>query len=506
MPNQDPRYARLVELLAEVVHLRMVASLLFWDQQTMMPKGGADTRGAQMADIRKLAHARLTSPEVGELLETLRGYESSLPYDSDEASTIRIARREYGKQTKLPSDLVVRRSRAATAGYKAWLASREAKDFKVFRPALETIVAVMREEADALGWDTHPLDPILGLEEPGLKIAEIEALFAKLRETLVPLVKAIAEKAGSVEDSFLHVPYDREKQVAAAREAVRAIGFDLDTRGRMDFSVHPYTIDIAAPNDVRITTRVNETFPNQCFFASLHEAGHGTYAQGIPERLGESILGDGASGGIHESQSRLWENLVGRSRAFWQFFYPRFREYFPTQLGGVSEEAFYRAVNKVAPSFIRTEADEVTYNLHIMVRFELEKAVFDGKLAVADLAEAWNAKFKDYLGIAPPNDLLGVVQDIHWSSRFGASFVSYTIGNVSGVQFYERAKKDIPDLEKGFAKGEFRPLLKWMNDNVHAWGAKLEPQELLKKVTGSSLDPAPYLGYIKRKFGEIYGV
>ncbi len=505
--SQAPKaYGRLVELMAEVTNLQHAGSVLFWDQQTMMPKGGAEARGAQMAALRKVGHERFTSPEIGQLLEDLKSYEASLPYESDEASAIRVTRREYEKATRLPAELVFRMSKAATDGLKAWLAARESKDYKVFRPALENTLGVLREVGEALGYEDHILDAFLDQAEPGMKTRDLDVLFAELRETLVPLVKTIAEKPNAVDDSFLHQHYDREKQVAVAREAVKAIGFDLEKHGRMDFSVHPYTVDIAPAFDVRITTRVNEDFPNQCFFASMHEAGHGIYGQGIPGRYLESILGDGASSGLHESQSRLWENVVGRSRAFWEFFYPRFKEYFPTQLGAVPVDAFYRAVNKVQPSYIRTEADEVTYNLHIMVRFELEKAVYEGKIAVKDLAEAWNQKFKDYLGLTPPHDVLGVLQDIHWSSHFGASFTSYTIGNVASIQLYEEAAKKIGDPTKLFAKGDFRPLFDWMKDNMHSYGAKLKPQELLKRVTGRPLDPTPYRGYIKRKFGEIYGL
>ena len=506
MPKAPKSYSRLVELLAEVTNLAHAGSVLFWDQQTMMPKGGAKARGSQMAALNKVRHEKFTSPEIGRLLEDLRDYEVSLPYDSDEAATIRVARREYEKATRVPPELVARLSEAGAEGLEAWLQAREARDYKIFRPALEKTVQVMREVADALGYEEHPLDALVDQTEPGLKTADIDRLFAELREGLVPLVRAIAAKAGTVDDSFLHQPFDRDKQVAAAREAVRAIGFDLETRGRMDFSVHPYTIDMC-PDDVRITTRVNENFLNTCFFACLHEAGHGLYGQGIPSRFAESILGDGASAGLHESQSRLWENLVGRSRAFWRFFYPRLQAYFPAQLGPVPLEAFYRAVNKVQPSFIRVEADEVTYNLHIMVRWELEKAVFDGRLAVKDLAEAWNAKFREYLGLEPPDDLVGVLQDIHWTTRFGAAFTSYTIGNVASVQLYDAAAAALggeAGLAELIGRGEFAPLREWTNRNVHAWGAKLRPQELLEKVTGRPLDVGPYLAYIRRKFGGIY--
>ncbi|MCL6580777.1 MAG: carboxypeptidase M32 [Firmicutes bacterium] len=502
----DPKYKRLVELVAEAVNLQKVGSLLFWDQQCMMPKGGAGARGSHMAVVGRLAHEKFTSPEVGHLLEELRDLEASLPYDSDEASFIRVTRREYEKLTRVPPDLVARMSRVQNESFQVWLKAREEKDYRVFRPALENVYAVRRELAEALGYKEHPMDPLVDRYEPGLTVKDIETLFDELRAALVPLVRAITDKARGQADpaTILQGNFPHDAQLAAGREAVRAIGFDLDTRGRLDLSVHPYTVDIC-PDDVRITTRVNEQYVGQSFFACLHEAGHGLYAQGIPTRFQESPLGDGASAGLHESQSRLWENIVGRSRAFWEFFLPRMKEHFPS-LGSVTVEDMYRAVNKVETSLIRVEADEVTYNLHIMVRWELEKAVFDGKLALADLAEAWNAKFEEYLGIRPPDDLVGVLQDIHWTSSFGAAFPGYTIGNVASIQLYERALADHPDLEAEFARGKFDTLLGWMQRNVHAHGAKFTPQELLTRVTGRPLTAEPYLRYIRRKFGELYGV
>lgn len=502
---KNEQFDRLVELLADVVNLRKLGGLAYWDQQTMMPKAGAEARGNHMATADKLAHEKFTSPEVGRLLEELRPFEESMPYDSDEASTIRVARREYEKATRLPPDLVVRLSRASSESFNVWLKAREAKDYKVFRPSLERTYGLMREVSEVLGYVDHPLDPLLDQSEPGMKVRDLEALFAELRGTLVPLCQAIFERVDTVDDTALSRTYPRDEQLAVGREACSAIGFDLDTRGRLDLSVHPFTISFA-PDDARITTRIDEQAFGVSFFACLHEAGHGTYEQGLPARFQQSILGDGASGGLHESQSLLWENVVGRSLGFWEFFYPRLRKRFPEQLCGVSLETFHRAVNKVQPSFIRVDADEVTYNLHVMIRFELEKAVWDGKLDLKDLAEAWNQKFRDYLGIAPPDDLIGVLQDIHWTGSFGASFASYTVGHVSCAQLFERAKRDIPGLEAGFARGEFAPLLEWMNRNVHAHAAKLKPQELLERATGRPLDPVPYLSYIRGKFAYIYGL
>lgn len=501
----EKKYESLTELLAEVACLQQASGLLFWDQQTHLPPGGADARGNQLAVLSKVTHERFTSPDIGRLLEDLASYEASLPYDSDEASTIRVARREYEKATRLPPELVVRLSRAKTEGFKTWLQAREAKDYEVFRPALQRMVDIMVEVAETLGYEEHPMDALIDQGEPGIRVSHLEPLFEELRGTLVPLARSIFARADAVDDSVLHQPFDRDAQLSAAREAVRAIGFDLDKRGRLDLSVHPFSTSFS-PNDVRITTRVQDEFFNACFFACLHEAGHGTYMQGIPVKFERSVLGDGASSGLHESQSRLWENIVGRSRPFWEFFYPRLKSHFPEQLRDVPLETFYRAVNKVEPSLIRVEADEVTYDLHIMIRFELEKAVFDGRLELKDLRDAWNAKFEEYLGITPPDDLVGVLQDIHWTFVFGAGFPGYTIGNVASVQLYEQALKDHPNLEAGFARGEFADLLGWMNRNVHAHGMKFKPQELLERVTRRPLEAGPYLAYIKGKFSDIYGL
>ncbi len=498
-------YARLEELLAEATALAAVVELVRWDEQTYMPPEGGEARGWHLAVLGKVAHEHFVDPEIGRLLEALRPYEESLPYDSDEASLIRVTRRRYEKMTKLPVDLVLRMAEARSEANRAWLAARKAKDYKVFRPALEKTVSLSREAADALGWKEHPLDALLDQAEPGMTASALERLFGELRETLVPLAKAIFAKGNVVDDSCLHQRFDPETQLAASREAVRAIGFDIDRKGRMDLSVHPFTTGFAS-SDVRITTRVKDDFLNACFFASLHEAGHGTYGQGLPPKFERGPLGDGSSSGIHESQSRLWENMVGRSRPFLHFFYPRLQALFPAQLGRVPLETFYRAINKVEPSLIRVEADEVTYNLHIMVRFELEKAVLEGSLKAADLAEAWNAKFKDYLGLVPPDDLVGVLQDIHWTFGFGGGFAGYTIGNVAAAQFYQKALEEMPDLPDRLARGDFAALLGWMNRNVHAYGAKFEPQELLERVTGQPLTARPYLDYVKAKYTDIYGL
>jgi carboxypeptidase Taq len=496
---------KLCELLAEVTDLRLIGAVLHWDQQTQMPPGGAESRADQMATLRKLAHRKFTSPAIGRLIEELSGYERNLPYDSDEAALLRVSRREYTRATKIPERLVVETSRAASTGYREWLRAREARDFGIFRPHLERIVDLARQRAAALGFADRPLDAFVDIAEPGLTANRVEALFAELREGLVPLVWAIAARADLVDDTVFRGHFDPRVQLECGNAAVRAIGFDLDRRGRQALSVHPFSISFS-PDDVRITTRVKEDNFAASFFALLHEAGHGLYMQGMPARFRRSVLAGGASSGAHESQSRGWENLVGRSRAFWTFFLPKAREFFPAQFGGATVDQVYRAANRVSPSLIRVEADEVTYNLHIMVRFELEKAVFDGKIAVADLAEAWVEKMRAYLGVTPPTDLEGVLQDIHWSSHFGGSFVSYTLGNVMSAQFYATARRARPGLEDGFGRGDFAPLLDWMRENVHAHGSKFTPEELLERATGAGLSVRPYLEYIRSKFTELYGL
>ena len=504
MTTAQAAYARLRELLAEVRDLEMARELLYWDQQTQMPPGGAIARAEQMTTLRRIIHAKFTAPEIGDLLDQLAEYAASLPYDSDEASMIRVTRREYQREVRVPASLVAAMSNSASESYGIWLAARAAKDFRAFLPALERTVALSREYAAALGFADNPLDGLIDLREPGLTSAQLESLFAELRATLVPLARQIFAQGGARERvALLRQRYEPSRQLELGLAAVRAIGFNLDQRGRQALSVHPFSINFTA-DDTRITTRVKEDNLGPSFFALLHEAGHGTYMQGIPARLRRSILAEGASAGLHESQSRLWENVVGRSRYFWQFFLPVAKAMFPAQFAGADVEDIYRAANVVEPSLIRVEADEVTYNLHIMLRFELEKAVLSGQLALPDLRDAWNAKFDEYLGITPPDDLLGVLQDIHWTGNFGGSFQGYTIGNVTGTALYLKALADHPNMHSEWSRGNFSTLLHWMQDNVHTHGAKFMPEELLIKATGQGLTAAPYLQHIKAKYSELY--
>lgn len=502
--SKPPEFQRLMELWAEIDDLQMVSAILYWDEQTQMPRSGAAARADHKATLDRLVHERISAPEIGRLLEQLSRREEEIDYHSDEAGVIRVARRHHEQATKLPIELVTEFSRARSEAFTAWLKAREARDYTIFSPALQRIYELSRRGAEAIGYAQHPMDAFIGMREPGMKTADFDTLFAELRETLVPLVRDITQNGRPVDESVLTRYFDPALQWELGLKAVRAIDFDLD-EGRADFSVHPFSISFS-PNDTRITSRTFEHDFRPCFFGLLHEAGHGHYMQGIPVKYRRTPLADGASSGAHESQSRTWENLVGRSLGFWQSFYPALQQAFPEQTRGVSVSDWYRAVNVVQPSLIRVEADEVTYNLHIMIRFELEKAVYDGELQIKDLDQAWNAKFRDYLGIEPGNDLVGVLQDIHWTDSFGACFQGYTLGNVMSVQFYQAALRDNPSLAVEFARGDYSGLLDWSRKHIHDYGAKFGPQELMQVATGEALSAKPYLRYITEKFSNIYGL
>ena len=494
----------LKKILAEVADVNRATAVLDWDQETYMPPGGVQGRAEQLSTLTELAHVRFTSDEVGRLLDQLEGEVASQPFESDDASLVRVTRRDYELARKLPAELVAEIAHAGSTSRPFWQKAREDADFNLFAPYLERNVELNRRVADALGYEKRPYDALLNRTEPGLTTDELAATFAQLKAAIVPLVADIARHTDAVDDRVLHRGYDPDKQVQYALHLVARLGYDLE-RGRQDMSTHPFSISFG-PGDVRITTRVSREFFNECLFGSIHEAGHGMYFQGVGTNIDRTPLFDGASPGFHESQSRLWENLVGRSESFWRCFFPSLRQTFPEPLKGVDEEAFYRAVNKSYPSLIRVEADEVTYNLHVLLRFELENEMLEGKLKVRDLPEAWNARIKSYLGINVPNDREGALQDIHWSFVGFAEFPGYTLGNIIGAQLMEKIRLDISDLDAQIEKGEFAPLLAWLSKNVYQHGRKFTPNELLMRVTGRSLTPEPWIAYVRRKFGSLYGL
>ena len=497
-------FTELLEILGTVADLSSAAGVLHWDQETYMPAGGATDRALALATLSRLSHELFVQSRVGELLSRLEEKTRELPYDSFEASLVRVTRRHYDRAVKVPSKLVAELAEASSLATSVWARAKADNDFRAFAPYLERNVRLVRQMADHLGYAEHPYDALLDQYEPGMKLSDIEPLFVELKAHLVPLVKAIVARADAVDDSILHQPYDEARQWELTVEALRAIGYDFN-RGRQDRSPHPFTIDFG-PGDVRVTTRIDPNDFTSALFSTIHEGGHALYAQGIPESLRRTPLFNGASLGVHESQSRLWENVVGRSREFWRFFLPKAQALFPEQLGRADVETVYRAVNRSRPGEIRTEADEVTYNLHIFLRLELENDLLEGRLAVADLPDAWNAKMEAYLGLRPRDDAHGVLQDIHWSHGSIGYFPTYTLGNILSVQFFEQACRERPEIPQAIERGDFLPLLSWLREKIHVHGAKLTPKELVERVTGGPIRIEPYVNYLKRKYWELYGL
>ncbi len=495
---------RLKARLAQIADLDAVRSLLGWDQQVTMPPGSHEARSHHLATVTALRHALFVADETGDLLEGAADEVAGLPYDSDDASLIRVTRREYEKLRRVPESLMAERARVHALSYDAWVRARDASDFAIFRPHLERVLDLTIEYAEALGYQERRYDALLDRYEPEMKTTQVAALFAELKVGQVPLVRAIAERGQPVDDGFLHREYPDQVQWDFSIQVLQDMGFDF-TFGRQDRSVHPFTTSFA-PQDVRLTTRIREDDLTWGLFSSIHEGGHALYDQGVRVELGRTPLFDSASYGVHESQSRLWENIVGRSRPFWAHYFPRLRKAFRKQLAGIDAETFYHAINKVEPSFIRTEADEVTYNLHIFLRFELEQELVGQRLAVADLPEAWNARMREYLGITPPDDARGVLQDVHWAEGYFGYFPSYALGNLLAVQFYNQALKEMPDLPEQIAEGQLLGLREWLRVNIHAHGRKFTPAELVRRVTGGEMSAAPYLAYLREKYAEVYGL
>ena len=492
--------------LWEVNDLHGAAALLYWDQATYMPPGGAEARGRQLAALSQLAQERFTDPAVGRLLDELQPYEASLPYESDEASLVRVTRRQYQRATRLPAAFVAEASQHAARSYQAWTTARPANDFAAMQPLLEKTLELSRRAAGYYGWpaDGHVADALIEEADYGMTVATLRPLFAALREQLTPLVEAI-QRQPAPDDSFLHRHYPEQQQWDFGVRVVERFGYDFQ-RGRQDKTHHPFMIKFG-PGDVRITTRFHENDLGDGLFSTMHESGHAMYEQGIDPALDGTPLGGGASAGVHESQSRLWENLVGRSRPFWSHTYPQLQAVFPQQLGDISLDSFYRAINKVQPGLTRVEADEVTYNLHVIIRFELELALLEGSLAVQDLPEAWRAAYRAALGVTVPDDRQGVLQDMHWYySQIGGGFQGYTLGNIMSAAFWQAANAAHPEIAGQIAQGRFDTLLGWLRAHIHRHGSKFTAAELVQQITGAPLSIAPYIGYLQAKYGELYGL
>jgi carboxypeptidase Taq len=500
----EEKVAELKRRLMEADDIEKAAAVLHWDQSTYMPQGGAQARGRQMATLGRLGHEKFIDPEVGKLLDELLIYAESLPYDDDTASLIRVTKRDYDQATKVPPDFVAELYGHMSESYGVWAQARPENDFAAVMPNLEKTLDYSRRFSDYFPGYDHIADPLIDLRDYGMKAETTRTLFAELRKQLVPLVEAILEQPPA-DDSCLRRVFDEEKQLAFGKKVIEKYGYDFN-RGRLDKTHHPFMIRFSS-NDIRITTRVKDDFLGEALFSTLHETGHGLYELGINQSFEGTPLANGTSSGVHESQSRLWENLVGRNRAFWRHYYPQLQETFPEQLGSVTLDAFYRAINKVKRSLIRTDADEITYNLHVMIRFDLELDLLEGKLAIADLPEAWHARYESDLGLRAPDNRDGVMQDVHWyAGTIGGAFQGYTLGNIMSVQFFDQAVKANPGISKEIETGQFETLHNWLGENIYNHGSKYTTDELVERVTGEPLTIEPYMNYLRTKYGELYSL
>jgi carboxypeptidase Taq len=499
----EDKLNRFKSILNDLSDLGNALALLGWDQQTYMPKGGAEDRGNTISTLSRMFHERFTSDEMGSLIEELTPYAETLDPDSIDACLIQDVSERYDKQTRVPGEWVVENAKTTTIAHQTWEKARADKNFELFRPHLEHVIDLRRRFAGFFEPYDHVYDPLLDNFERGMKTAEVQAIFNELRPQQVELIRAISE-GPQVDDSFLHQAFSEKEQWEFGVEVITRFGYDWN-HGRQDKAVHPFCTNFGI-GDVRITTRVDPNWINPALFGTMHETGHALYEMGVDRSLSRLPLANGASMAVHESQSRMFENLIGRSMPFWKFTYPRLQEVFPSQFGNVPLEAFYKGINKVSPTFIRVEADEATYNLHIMLRLELEIAMMEGSLEAGDLPEAWNSRMQEYLGITPPDDALGVMQDVHWSSGLIGYFPTYALGNLVSVQLWEKMQADMPDMDEQIERGEFGNILGWLREKVHRHGAKYKPQDLIQRVTGSKINPQPYVRYLKNKFGTVYNL
>ncbi len=495
---------QLREWMAELTDLSNATHLLEWDQQTMMPARGAGGRAEALATLHRVSHEKFVSADTGRLLDGAQAALNGASPDSDDASLVRVTRRRWEKARRVPTELAADQARAASLGQEAWVQARAESDFPAFAPYLERNLELARRYVDCFDEFDCAYDALLDDYEPGMKTAEVARLFADLKSELVPLIATLGDLSDRVDASWLHdrVPVERQRQVVT--EVVQRMGFD-PAGWRIDTAVHPFATSFGS-TDVRITTRWDESYFPMALYGAMHECGHGLYEAGIADALQRTPLGHAESLGLHESQSRLWENMVGRGRPFSEVLAPLITQRFGDSFSGLDPETLYRAVNRVQPSFIRVEADEATYGLHIILRFELEQELIEGRLKVSELPEAWNARFKAYLGLDVPDDSLGVLQDVHWSMGAIGYFSTYALGNLIGGQLWERAHIDVSDLDDQLRAGELWGLREWLREHVHQHGSKFSMPELLERVVGGPIAVAPFVAYLKGKLGDVYGV
>ncbi len=494
----------LYGLTKEISTLNSCLAVLDWDERTYMPPNGSENRANQIALLAGMSHDRLTSSRIGEIINELL-YIGLNPTDDDiDSANLREIKRAYDRAVKIPKSLVEELSRTITLSQRAWQEAREKSDFAAFKPWMEKIVKLKRQEAEAVGYDGTPYNAMLDDFEPGATTEQITKVFAGLRNELVDLIAKIKSSGNGPDGSIITRDYPVDRQEKFGMDVAAAIGFNFES-GRLDLTVHPFCTGFG-PGDIRITTRYNKNHFPGAFFGIMHEAGHGIYEQGLLDKYYGTPCGESTSLGIHESQSRMWENMVGRNKSFWKHFFSKAQATFPKALKDVTLDQFHFAVNDVRSSYIRVEADEATYNLHILLRFEMESAFFNGDIKVEDVPAIWNEKFEKYFGIKPPDDREGCLQDVHWSAGLIGYFPTYTLGNLYAAQFFAKAGEDLGDLDSQFAKGDFSQLLGWLRENIHQHGQRYRAEDLVKKVTGKPLSHQPLMEYLNAKFSELYGI
>ena len=494
-------YAAYTDLLQKAADLNYSSAVLGWDQEVYMPPKGADMRGRQQATLASMAHELLTSNEYGYLLKQLNAVSAEL--SDTERRNVALSIEDFEKNKKLSPDFIEELSRLTSECFNNWIAARKANDFSLFAPSLSRMIALKRKQADLYGYTGHPYDALLDDYEKGANVVMLDALFSKLKQQLPILLNKIKAAPQVSEDCF-HQHFPRQQQWDFGIDVLKQMGFDFEA-GRQDYAEHPFTTSFS-PADVRITTRVDENNYASMLWSCIHEGGHSLYEQGLPMEQYGLPLGSAVSLSIHESQSRLWENCVGRSLGLWQYFFPKLQAYFPAQLEKITATDFFKAANRVAPSLIRTEADELTYHFHVMIRYEIEKALIDGTLDPKDLPSKWNELYQTYLGISPHDDKTGVLQDVHWSHGSFGYFPTYSLGSFYAAQLFDQAKKDIPGLQEQISNGELSNLLQWLRGHIHQYGRRYNSEELCERITGQKLDTEFFMRYAADKYKQVYGL
>lgn len=500
MSNSQQLYTEYITIMQKAADLNNASAVLGWDQETYMPPKGAPYRARQLATLATQAHELLTGQGLGNILNELSGRED---VSDSQAANVRLSLEDYERNRKLPPAFVEEMSMLTSECFNAWIAARKQNDFNVFLPSLTRMIALKRKQADLYGYAAHPYDALLDEYEKGAMVAMLDPVFSGIREQL-PVLLGQIKNARQVNDDCFYQLFPKQQQWDFSMDVLKGMGFDFEA-GRQDYSEHPFTTSFAA-TDVRLTTRVDENNYASLLWSCIHEGGHGLYEQGLPQEQYGLPLGAAASLGIHESQSRFWENCIGRSLDYWQYYYPVLKRYFPGQLKDVTVEDFFKAANKVEPSLIRTEADELTYHFHVMIRYEIEKALIEGSADPKDLREQWNSMYDKYLGVTPSDDKSGVLQDVHWSHGSFGYFPTYTLGSFYAAQFFDQAKKDIPGLPQKIQNGDMEPILNWLRNKVHRHGRRFTSEELCKQITGTGLDAGKFIVYAREKFQQVYGV